>query len=328
MTDRTLRRIRLAALAATLGGALAVVALPAEAAQQETVVVSVDKPVRIEYPPIPSGAPMTAARKVDPDECRVPATYCDTIPFKVEIPDVPPGDDYRLSITVDWDHQGQVNNLDVFFWDNGQIKEEFGEPQPGDENYQAQDQSPYTLVDEGDYMFPERISVTEPGLIDYNLTVLNWNAPGTGAANLGYTIEAHIEVASFDPPFESLEPEARPTTPSGGAVFDGSGGGGGKAGAPAPSSGGGAAPLPSSAPGGQSLDLLDAQADVIFGGVEGVDLDSRLRAPLPNVTPARQEKPEPPSAAVLLLWLLVVPGAAAAGISSFVLKQRSAFNLA
>lgn len=124
-------------------------------------------------------------RTLDPDACNV-STSCDTIPLVFDLPEAGPSDDIRIKFVFDWDDSA---DLDVFLWDNKQLKED-----------PAADETPYfEFARSAASTAPESFSILNPALDQYNITVSAWLGP-----NSEYTITAEMFVDKFKAPFEDL----------------------------------------------------------------------------------------------------------------------------
>ena len=308
------RRLAPAAVALLIGIVVAGSSQVAEAAKHAKMTATAAAPARVTFPAIPQSAPMTSFRPVDPDECSISA-YCDTVPMEVIYPDVPPGDEVLLDIEVAWDDQGESNNLDLFVWDNKQIKQQYGRAEPGDDSWDARD-TDYTLIDSSSFSFPERLTLVSPDIRDYNLTILNW-----GGNNFGYTVTLTMRVEEAGQVYEYQEEEKVPP-PSG----DSSGGddGGSVSLSDLEQSDSASADL---TPGGSDDPTLApafGSADQTLLGIEEREFDSELAGPgVQAAASAALEKPDPPSGFVLALWLVVIPGLLGAALAVWIRRQRA-----
>lgn len=305
---------------APLGAALLVAALVAVSGEgalagtQAKQRVTLQAPLNVTFPGIPQAAPMSSFRVVDPGECGV-ANYCDTVPLEVVYPDdIPPGDEVRMEVELSWDDTGG-SNLDLYLWDNRQIKQQYGRPDPGDANYDPRE-TDYTLIDSSTINNPETISIPSPDIRDYNLVVHNQD----GAAP-NYTVKVRLEVDSADEVYEYQEEKK--------AAAAGSDDSGGSASLDDLESADGAGDASAtSAPGSidPTLDPAFSSADESLLGIEERDIDSELASPaLQSSAPLATAKPDPPSGITLVIWLVVLPALMGAGIAYWLRRQRAVF---
>jgi hypothetical protein len=202
---RALRRLLTIVVSAAALGAIASVG-PADALPQEGFTLPGGETVERSYPPIPSNDPATVTvdhTVMDPETCAQFAS-CAVVPIDIELPDLEPGDDFYVRLTISWevtdisDNNVQPlksNDLDVFLYDDGQKAEEEGS-------------SGYTEIGSsatGD--MPEMISAFEPTLGTYNLVVINFLG-----GNTGWTLKAESLVGEFEKPYEVLAPGPTTTT--------------------------------------------------------------------------------------------------------------------
>lgn len=314
--SRATRRSLAVALATfVLGAALSLVGSaitrPAAAREFEGLVVTKDKPTFAQFPGIPSS--LTYPRKPDPDFCRT-ADYCDTIPVKIPAPDLPAGAGYKLVFKAD---NTDGTDLDVYLWDNKQLKAKFGKCQPGQQCYDPLE-SDYTdllVVTDPQTGGPNQdgiYTIGEPDLLDYNITVLNYNGTSTG-----YTIYMALEVEDFVPPSEVLPPDhntvAVPSKPVTAGIT--------------PTA---ATPKVADPAVGDPADLpvlndLLIERDPDLQAIHEQDLAGELAAPPTPISQlGRTESGPPPpvSGLTLLLWLGVVPALLAGGASALVQRGR------
>ncbi|MGQ0434051.1 MAG: hypothetical protein ACT452_16795 [Microthrixaceae bacterium] len=318
-SHRARRPLAVAALVFVAGAALSVVgsavSQPAQAREFEPLVLTVDKPVFATFPAIPES--LVYQRKPDPDFCRG-AAYCDTIPVKIPTPDLPPGSGYTLvfkAANVDGIDGSEIN---VFFWDDTQLKQKFGKCPPGETCYDPLESdytdilsitNPHNGGPTGDGVY----TVGEPDLIDYNITILNYNG-----VNSGYTIYLELVVEDFIPPDEVRPPDNNTvSTPSGTRTFTTTDVVEGRT-VEDPVTG-----EPSDLP--PSLNDLLIERDPDLQAIRDQNLADQLKAP-PSQIAARgrveSAPPGPVSGLTLLLWLAVMPSALAGGLSALVQRRR------
>lgn len=321
--------LRLVAVTA-LVAALVAPTLGASARTHPVLRVSGREPVSRAFPGFGNTAlRQTAVERPDPQDC-AQAAHCDTIPMLILLPtDVGPGDEITLEVVVDWQHRGQNNDMDVFFWDDKQVLGDepngcVSDPSPVDQGASWRHTNCYSLITEaaggGQVHFPERFIVREPQLPDhdgdganYNLVVINLSN-----RNDGYTVNARFLVEKFEPPGEVIEEDPVPTIggrrppdddgfgPSFGGFF-GDGGAGGPEGVAA----------------GLTLDLLDITPDDVLGSLTSTDLAGLLRGPPQTTSALGPGDHPPPSTLALVLWLGVLPGAVLGGVLAFLLRRRA-----
>lgn len=179
--------------------ALALIGGPAGAQPRQGLKVVDGTAAERSYPPIPGNYPVAPTVNWTPGGCNDSAigNVCDTIPLEIVIPDLGPVDDFYVTIQVSWDDPEGLNDLDIYLWDDEQLRKSQGSTGWTRMNQAATSSN------------PETIKQFSPTLGKYNLTVVNWSGP-----NLGYTVKAFITVAEFDEPFESLAPTFTPTDSS------------------------------------------------------------------------------------------------------------------
>ena len=285
-----------------------------EAARHTKMTVTANAPVRADFPPIPQSAPMTSFRPVDPDECSI-SSYCDTIPMDVVLPDVPPGDEVLLDIELAWNDQGKSNNLDLFVWDNKQIKQQYGRAEPGDDSWDARD-TDYTMIDSAAFSYPEKLTLVSPDIGQYNLAVLNW-----GGNNLGYTVTLTMRVEEAGEVYEYQEEQKVPSSDGGGASSDD----GGSVSLDELEADG-TASASDTALGTEDPGLAPAfgSADQSLLGIEEREFESELAGPaLPTASTATIDKPDPPSGGVLILWLVVLPALLGGALAFYIRRQQA-----
>lgn len=321
-TPRSLiRRPVVIALATfVLGAALSVVGSavlrPAEAREFEPLVVTIDRATFAEFPGIPDW--LTNPRKADPDFCRS-ATYCDTIPVQIPPPDLPKGAGYKLIFQA---KNTDGADLDVYLWDNKQLKEKFGKCQPGEQCYDPLE-SDYTDLlaitepNTGGATANGVYTVGEPDLVDYNITVVNFNGVSTG-----YTIFMELEVETFAPPKEVTPPDNNVVTGGGTTNFSETGSPVGGRSPVAPTDSGSGLDDDLDLPGLNDL-LIERDPDLL--AIQDQNLADQLRAPPSQIAArgrAESGPPAPVSGLTLLLWFAMVPAGLAGGLSALVQRRR------
>lgn len=274
---------------------------------QETIVVEGLEPLVFEFGPIPGNQP---AVNWFPNGCEDGgggSTQCDTIPVKVVAPaNIGPADDWYVVFTLTWDNH-DINDLDMYLWDNQQIKKE-----QGGSGYSRLDQS--ATADH-----PESVKLYAPTRDLYNITVKNWLGPNTG-----YTITAQMFISPFERPFEVLAPD-----------FSGSSGGGGDFSDDGPPPVDYSAEAPAGAPqtAPPAFGEVAVGIDDDFADFAPSDFDQQIAAPPapprldPRLTSTRPPKDVP--ALVALFWFAVVPLALIAGAGILLVRHsRSQLALA
>ncbi|MGI8791889.1 MAG: hypothetical protein ACR2H3_01715 [Acidimicrobiales bacterium] len=276
---------------------------PASAVTKETLVIKNVGTVVKKFSGIPGQFPLTTAVNWTPVGCAdggPGATQCDKVPISVAPPPgLKDGDDWWIEFEVSWDDPDNLNDLDVYLWDNQQIKKA-----SGGTGFTGLDQS--ASPDN-----PEKVKLFAPGYDLYNITVLNW-----AGVNLGYTITATMKQASFDRPFELLAPEYRPPSesPSSGSA------------SPPPPFDYSAVPPESSpfAPAPPAFGEVALTPDDDFSDFAASDFEQQLAAPPlldinSRIISTRPPKPVP--AVVTIFWFGLVP-AALLGAGAFLLIRH------
>ena len=188
------KRLAFLVLLATVLAAAAIAVIPsASALENEPISLPPRSTVEGDYGPIPAPDPasVTVGGVVGPAECAA-LPSCDLLPIDIEAPtDAKPGDDFYVVIEVAFDAPSGTEDVDVFFFDDGQTHENEG----GDGSVYTQKGSSASADN------PERIQVYEPLLGRYNLVVQNF----AGAAVTWHLRAASI-VGVFTSPIESLAP--------------------------------------------------------------------------------------------------------------------------
>lgn len=285
---------------------------PTRAATRQTIVVDGLDPLTFEFGPIPGSYPLTAAAVWWPSECadRGPGSLvCDTIPVELVAPTtIGSTDEWYVVFTLTWDHHGGVNNLDMYLWDNGQIKDKQGRRGPTRLD---------TSAGEG---HPEHVKLYAPSLDRYNITVLNWSGP-----NLGYRITAQMFVSRFDRPFEAIAPEHADSIDGDDFSDDGGVGFSEDVGSPPffdfslGAAEGAMQPAPA------AFGEVAVAVDDDFAAFAPTDFDGRLAPPPvpvsgPVMTSARPPKDVPLS--VALFWFGVVPIAILTGMRAVLVRHK------
>lgn len=311
----TRRSIIVALATFSVGAALSVVGSavlqPAEAREFPPLIVTQDKPTFASFDGIPES--LAYPRKADPDFCRQ-ANYCDTIPVQIPPPDVPRGAGYKLVFKAD---STDGTDLDVIFWDNKQLKQKYGKCPPGETCYDPLETDYTDLIVATDPQTGGPTSngvyvIGEPDLIDYNITVLNFNGTSTG-----YTIYMELQVEGFVPPSEVRPPDnsrvatpSRPITTPRTPSQD------------TPSSDEPAVGDPADLP---ALNDLLIERDPDLQAIQDQNLADQLKAPPSQISQIGRVDTGPPppvSGLTLLLWLGVVPAGLAGGASTLVQRRR------
>lgn len=288
---------------------------PANALEQERIVIRRDEVVDLDFQPIAGSNPANEA--IDPETCRLSA-YCDTVPLTVEVPpDISEDDEYFIQILLTWDSQKlpgdpvlepdgiALNDMDFYVYTDPPT---FEEAQKRGATADSED-DPY-LTNGATQGLPEKAFLFKPKG-DYLLTVINYLG-----ANTGYNLKLTWVSESFPSPFESLAPElapptTRPTPTTRPVVttttlppvttpprFD--------------------APPPTLAPLGAIIDDDFATAAFDTSG-----FDDQLSAPTSiNLAPI-VSNPDPPSGLALLFWMLAVPLSLTAVFGTVVLRRRA-----
>lgn len=196
----TRQRATAIVLTALLAAGAAVIARDALAIQEEAVALPAERTVEREFGPIPANDPVFVTADhtiVDPPTCAA-LPSCALVPLDIEVPVTSEGDDFSISLTIEWDSETvtdnnvqplQSNDLDVFLYDDGQTAEA-----EGGEGYTEVGSS--ASADN-----PEVISVYEPLLGRYNLVVINFVG-----GNTGWKLTARSIVGEFVTPLELLAP--------------------------------------------------------------------------------------------------------------------------
>jgi hypothetical protein len=231
--------------------------------------------------------------------------------LRVPIPDIGPGDDYLLILSLEWDDQGQSQPLEFHLYDDGQIKEQYEQPGPGEQGYEARE-TPYTRLRSVTNPKQDDIVVGQPDLVEYNLVVVN-----TAGQNTGYGVFNVVTTQEFTPPPEKLPPS--PGAPSGGGGF------GGSVGERRPDFSGGTGSVTVEV--GEDSSVLgdvDAISDPDLIALQEENLEQALSAPTPlSASPIEAgPPPEPPSGLTLFIWVGVVPAALLGGAAALLLRRR------
>lgn len=275
---------------------------PASARSQQLVRITEGVTIERSYGPIPGNFPTAPTLNWTPPGCADGATgsaTCDLIPLDIVVPKLGPVDDFFVTLEISWDDPAHANDIDIYLWDNEQVKRSQGSTGYTRLTYAATSNN------------PERIKLFVPTMGRYNLTVVNFAGP-----NVGYKFKASMTVIAFNAPFESLAPDFRPpsessVTPEQDAVapFDYS----------TPPSDGGSGPA---APAFGEIAVLP-DADLDFGPS---DFDGALAAPPPLSTGIRSElrPPRPVAGVIAFFWLGVVPAVLTGAGAAFVLRRRTA----
>jgi hypothetical protein len=251
-----------------------------------------------------------------PRDCAV-ATWCDTIPMDVVVPDIDPdqGDNFIVEVILDWESTGGAEaDVDLYIFDDMQIDEEAGEDNPDHSR----------VADSATVNKPERAIMFEPTLGRYMVT-----AQLVSGQISSYSITARLHVLDGGQPFELLAPT--PTRRQ------------------EPSSSGAAAPAPTTTttttvPAAPSAEADSTETAVILEPAEltddsdfatGVfgdsDFDDQLAAPGPDpdlqarlaaAAAAASRPPAPPSTFALVFWLALVPAVLVAGAAVLLSRRR------
>lgn len=349
------RLLRTAALVMGTGLLLSVLAVvsPASARLTDPVFVSKTQSGEGTFGPIAGNFPPAGVGPTPPN-CGHPLGTnrfqgtCDNVPIIIEDPKLGPTEDYLVTITISWepnqeiDHEAGVNDLDVFLYDDRQIRTRKA-PSCANAPFASEKDNPDTAKDETDTAIcftrlgqstgavqPEVIKLFSPEpLVNYNLVVKNFSGP-----NVSYTVKGEMKVESFDYPFEDLgpafggrqnrsssdpeQPFAAPVDRSG---DDSSTGGGGP-----PSDVG------DILAGGRSLDEVPVLPDRDFAPGAGFGPSDEFAAPTGFGGPGATRTVAaagPVSGALLLFWMVLVPIAlVAGGIFVIIRRSRRAFTFA
>lgn len=256
------------------------------------------------HPPIPGNYPVAPTVNWTPAGCNATAAaVCDTIPIEILTPQLGPADDFYVSIEVKWNDPQGVNDIDLYMWDDQQIKTRNGTTGWTEVNRAATSAN------------PEVIKMFSPGLGKYNLTVVNFRGP-----NLGYTVTGSLTVARFEQPFESLAPgfsvTTGPSDPDSFTPFDYSA-------TPPPGAITGA-PMP------PAFAEIALTPDSSFDFGES-NFDQALAAPPQLQTGIRLQRrpPQPVPGAIAVFWFGLVPlGLVGAGAWLLATRRRSSMALA
>ena len=193
MTRRRARGALLAVLLLALG--VAFVPTDAHALTGETFTVKANTTTQKDEPAIPGNDPASSTGSSlvgspTPDQCAL-SPSCMTVPFKVEVPQRNPGDDFVVYLEFSWEQPSGVEDIDFWIYDNGQTDKESGG-----------DGSTYTeLGSSASGDMPEKVKLFEPLFGTYNIVANNFSG-----ANTGWHIKATSTVGKFEKPFESLAP--------------------------------------------------------------------------------------------------------------------------
>lgn len=312
--------------AATAVVAAAVVAMSgsASAFMQRTVTIRAGQETRERFNGIPGNYPGTSVVNFTPSGCgnatntAAAQAVCDRVPLRIEIP---PGldeaDDFFAQIEVTWRPSADLNDLDIYLWDNQQIAKR---NDPASTTFTR-------LAESAGSTQPEAVALFRPELGDYNLTIINWAGP-----NLEYTVTARIVIGTFEQPFELLAPSAVGDEDE--VVEDQSGGGDGppvdfSADGPGDGFGSGTgdffqAPFAGDLP--PILGQVAVLPDADFSSFSPSTFDRELSAPPPTADlPARLaglRAPGDVSSAVLVFWFVGLP-LALVGAAWVLLMRRS-----
>jgi hypothetical protein len=271
---------------------------PASALTQKRI--SVDGSHRIfdaDYPPIPATFEEgTNAVTPTPTGCGNPdgtpdsespppfGAMCDTIPLRVQPPtNLAPGDDYVVTVVVSWTDSpgsaagvpGTVTDLDLHFFDNGQIAK----------RADPEDTSMTEITSSAGGTIPESIKICCPDLVDYNIVVVNAGA----GPNTGYHVHVEMRILKADRIFELLaEAPTSTTTPddAGSLPEDLSN-----------------VPLPVTIDDLANVPGLDTD----FGDLASAPLEKALQALPSGTETVGVAKPAPASGAAVALWLGLMP---------------------
>lgn len=348
---------RTAAVVVATGLLLSVIAVvtPASAALTDPVFVSRTQSGEGTFGPIPGNFPPVGVGPT-PSNCGHPLgtnrfeRTCDNVPIIIEDPKLGPTEDYLVTITVTWepnqeiDHEAGVNDLDVFLYDDRQIRTRKA-PSCANNAFAKEEDNPDTAKDEKDTAIcftkigqsakavqPEVIKLFSPEpLVNYNLVVENFSGP-----NVSYTVKAEMKIEGFDYPFEDLGPSF------GGRQNRNSSGGDQPFAAPVDlsgddSSGGGGGGSPSDVgdilAGSRSLDEVPVLPDSDFAPGAGFGRPTdEFAAPTGFGGPGATRTVAaagPVSGALLLFWMVVVPIVLVAGaIFVIIRRSRRAFTFA
>lgn len=336
-----------------LASVAAAVVNPASAVQTKPLFLSKTQSADGTFGPIPANFPPVGVGH-PPSSCGHPLgtnrfeRTCDNIPITIEDPKLGPTEDYLVTFTISWepnqevDHEAGVNDLDIYFYDDRQIRTRKA-PSCANAAFADEKDNPNTKKDETDKAScftqigqsakatqPEVIKLFSPEpLTNYNMVVVNFSGP-----NVSYNVKADMKIEGFEYPFEDLGPAfggrtnrkaesadapfAAPTDLSGDDPSGGSGGG-------SPTDVG------SILAGGRSLDEVPVLPDTDFAPGAGFGPTDEFAAPTgfgggPGAT--RAVTPAGPvSGALLFFWMVLVPIAlVAAGVFFMIRRSRRAFT--
>lgn len=335
---------------------LVTVVTPASAVQTKPLFVSKTQTADGTFGPIPANFPPAGVGH-PPSSCGHPLgtnrfeRTCDNIPITIEDPKLGPTEDYLVTFTISWepnqeiDHEAGVNDLDIYFYDDRQIRTRKA-PSCANAAFADEKDNPDTKKDETDKgscftqigqsagaTQPEVVKLFSPEpLTNYNMVVVNFSGP-----NISYNVKADMKLESFDYPFEDLgpgfggrsnrkseDPDAAFVAPTDLSGDDAPGGGG------PPGSG----DVGDILAGGRTLDEVPVLPDGDFeSGSAGFDTTEEFAAPTgfgdgPGAT--RAVAPAGPvSGALLFFWMVLVPIALVAGGVFFMIRRsRRAFTFA
>lgn len=299
-----MRRIAPLAAMAVLAASL-FAASPAQSTQREVEVIDRRRGIDKDYPALTTGTPS----RTEPTHC-VAATFCDTIPIDIKPPEnIPLGDDFYVKFEVTWDVP-DLNDIDVFLYDDGQIRQEAQDN--GSDDPTEPKPSRYTGKGSNTNNHPATITLPEPRLGRYNLVVHN-----AGWSDVAYHLKATMFIAKFKRPFEALDdPGADPFTEDDGPPVDTSG--------DAPEE---RPETDQSTPEEAVAVELDEVNPVLDDELDGLrrkrvaDTDETAVGALPS---GNTRPPDPPSGLVLLFWLAVVPASLIGGLASWLMRRRRA----
>ena len=165
----------------------------AAARPQEPMRVAPDEPAEADYGAMGPGCPACSTRASGgtglvptPSGCAGSQVHCDTVPLEV-VPPTGLEDDRDIFFTIvelHWDDSAG-NDLDLFFYDNGQSTG-----------------SPEMLGSSESTKNPEVVRVANADLEQYNILVFNYQG-----ANTGYKLKVRISTDPFTSPTEAVAPD-------------------------------------------------------------------------------------------------------------------------
>lgn len=173
---------------------IAVAIGPAGAVTREGFTVAKGAPANKTYPAMTTSSPVArtsagaSANVITVSNCKT-VTFCDDVPFEVVVPaGTTESDEFGVTIELSWDDPTGTNDVDMYAWDDGQIK--------GGANTQVGGAA--TRAN------PERMRLSRPTLGAYHL--LPHNVQG---ANTGYKVKATLTIGKFESSVEQLAPERK-----------------------------------------------------------------------------------------------------------------------